>query len=392
MKRGQADAVGGALDHAPDSRDSRARGLAPRTAVVELAIDKGRGRRGQLGPLGPIVEALAHWTFGLETRARSGSRRGGRPRRDVAKSARYLEALRHVELRAAGLDGSLALLELERSLAATLLHWSRAMMDCKRPPSRAGQARGGFELLSARVPQMATRTIDTPRRPTTSTPPRKPPPPQFAPFPLVWCSCRPRTGVAAPARRRSPSLFGSSAPVVPGARPRRRGPKRDPASPASARGGGAGPRAASRRRSRAAAGRRDESFFLEQLIRRTFDPRLVDAVTGRPTWLTQLLHSDRGRGVLFSLAEKHPDCLLITVAIEHASTWHGLAEGEPAQKRRLRRGAGLAVNGWPPEPATSIGEQTTRARAPATEGTRCASSTAVTPSCPGGLRVPGCSR
>ena len=71
--------------------------------------------------------------------------------------------------------------------------------------------------------------------------------------------------------------------------------------------------------------RRDETFFLEQLIRRTFDPRLVDAVTGRPTWLTQLLHSDRGRGVLFSLAEKHPNCLLITVAIQHA--WqHGHAD------------------------------------------------------------------
>ena len=48
-------------------------------------------------------------------------------------------------------------------------------------------------------------------------------------------------------------------------------------------------------------------------------------MTGRPTWLTQLLHSDRGRGVLFSLAEKHPDCLLITVAIQHA--WqHGHAD------------------------------------------------------------------
>ena len=91
-------------------------------------------------------------------------------------------------------------------------------------------------------------------------------------------------------------------------------------------GGGAGPGAVAEAlegwRGRV---RRDESFFLEQLIRRTFDPRLVDAVTGRPTWLTQLLHSDRGRGVLFSLAEKHPDCLLITVAIQHA--WqHGHAD------------------------------------------------------------------
>ena len=71
--------------------------------------------------------------------------------------------------------------------------------------------------------------------------------------------------------------------------------------------------------------RRDETHFLEELIRRKFDPRKVDAVKGRPAWLERLLNSDRGRGVLFSLAERHPNCLLITVAIQHA--WnHGHAD------------------------------------------------------------------
>ena len=102
--------------------------------------------------------------------------------------------------------------------------------------------------------------------------------------------------------------------------------RRDPPGSGFGAGGGAGPGAVAEAleglaRARAAG----RVVFLEQLIRRTFDPRLVDAVTGRPTWLTQLLHSDRGRGVLFSLAEKHPDCLLITVAIQHA--WqHGHAD------------------------------------------------------------------
>ena len=46
---------------------------------------------------------------------------------------------------------------------------------------------------------------------------------------------------------------------------------------------------------------------------------------GRPAWLERLLNSDRGRGVLFSLAERHPNCLLITIAIQHA--WnHGHAD------------------------------------------------------------------
>ena len=71
--------------------------------------------------------------------------------------------------------------------------------------------------------------------------------------------------------------------------------------------------------------RRDETHFLEELIRRTFDPSKVDAVRGRPAWLERLLNSDRGRGVLFSLAERHPNCLLITIAIQHA--WnHGHAD------------------------------------------------------------------
>ena len=71
--------------------------------------------------------------------------------------------------------------------------------------------------------------------------------------------------------------------------------------------------------------RHDEMHFLEQLVKKRFDPRKADAVKGRPAWLEQLLNSDRGRGVLFSLAEQHPNCLLITIAIQHA--WqHGHAD------------------------------------------------------------------
>ena len=41
--------------------------------------------------------------------------------------------------------------------------------------------------------------------------------------------------------------------------------------------------------------------------------------------MQRLLVSDRGRAVLFSLAEAHPNCLLITIAIQHA--WqHGHAD------------------------------------------------------------------
>ena len=66
-------------------------------------------------------------------------------------------------------------------------------------------------------------------------------------------------------------------------------------------------------------------WFLERLIRRKFDPRRVDAAKGRPEWMQRLLVSDRGRAVLFSLAEAHPNCLLITIAIQHA--WqHGHAD------------------------------------------------------------------
>jgi len=71
--------------------------------------------------------------------------------------------------------------------------------------------------------------------------------------------------------------------------------------------------------------RKDEMWFLERLIRRKFDPRRVDAAKGRPAWMQRLLVSDRGRAVLFSLAEAHPNCLLITIAIQHA--WqHGHAD------------------------------------------------------------------
>ena len=71
--------------------------------------------------------------------------------------------------------------------------------------------------------------------------------------------------------------------------------------------------------------RKDEMWFLERLIRRKFDPRRVDVAKGRPAWMQRLLISDRGRAVLFSLAEAHPNCLLITIAIQHA--WqHGHAD------------------------------------------------------------------
>jgi len=51
----------------------------------------------------------------------------------------------------------------------------------------------------------------------------------------------------------------------------------------------------------------------------------------RPLWLEQLLNSARGRGVLFSLAERHPNCLLITAAIQHA--WqHGQSKAGHRQK------------------------------------------------------------
>ena len=75
--------------------------------------------------------------------------------------------------------------------------------------------------------------------------------------------------------------------------------------------------------------RRDETFFLEQLIKKMFDPRKVDAVKGRPTWLTTLLNSEKGRNVLFTLAEKHPNCLLIQVAIQHAWS-HGAKDSVKA--------------------------------------------------------------
>jgi len=71
--------------------------------------------------------------------------------------------------------------------------------------------------------------------------------------------------------------------------------------------------------------RHDEMHFLEQLIKKKFDTRRVDAVKGRPQWLQRLLNSDRCRAVLFALAEAHPNCLLITIAIQHA--WqHGHAD------------------------------------------------------------------
>ena len=64
----------------------------------------------------------------------------------------------------------------------------------------------------------------------------------------------------------------------------------------------------------------DEMYFLEALVREKFDANKADAVfQGRPpAWLDGLFKSERGRAVLFSLAESNPNCLLISCAIQHA--------------------------------------------------------------------------
>ena len=64
----------------------------------------------------------------------------------------------------------------------------------------------------------------------------------------------------------------------------------------------------------------DEMHFLETLARERFDANKADAVfEGRPpAWLDGLFRSERGRAVLFSLAEKNPNSLLISCAIQHA--------------------------------------------------------------------------
>jgi negative elongation factor C/D len=64
----------------------------------------------------------------------------------------------------------------------------------------------------------------------------------------------------------------------------------------------------------------DEMYFLETLVREKFDATMADRVfEGRPpAWLDGIFKSERGRALLFSLAESNPNCLLISCAIQHA--------------------------------------------------------------------------
>ena len=63
----------------------------------------------------------------------------------------------------------------------------------------------------------------------------------------------------------------------------------------------------------------DELYFLETLVRERFDANKADAVsTQRPVWLDALFKSERGRALLFSLAESNPNCALISLAIQYA--------------------------------------------------------------------------
>ena len=68
------------------------------------------------------------------------------------------------------------------------------------------------------------------------------------------------------------------------------------------------------------AERFDEMYFLETIVREKFDSNKADEVfVGRPPkWLDEIFASERGRALLFSLAEENPNCLLISCAIQHA--------------------------------------------------------------------------
>ncbi len=227
-------------------------------------------------------------------------------------------------------DPSSKLLELERTLAAKDAVMEPGVMDSLRTyVASGGKPAAAIELLSenyrgyAQMSSLVCGWLEL----TEETEPSahkhaQARAAQFSPLSPV-AQLKDRGGDASAAA--TPRYYGDEDDTPQGGTT---APRIDATPPGSGfgAGGGAGPGAVAEAlegwRGRV---RRDETFFLEQLIRRTFDPRLVDAVTGRPTWLTQLLHSDRGRGVLFSLAEKHPDCLLITVAIQHA--WqHGHAD------------------------------------------------------------------
>ena len=67
----------------------------------------------------------------------------------------------------------------------------------------------------------------------------------------------------------------------------------------------------------------DEIGLLERLIERTFDASKADAVFDKfkgkpPAWLDKIFRSERGRALLFKLADRHQNCLLIDLAIQHA--------------------------------------------------------------------------
>ena len=84
--------------------------------------------------------------------------------------------------------------------------------------------------------------------------------------------------------------------------------------------GGVLPQANSSEASWGSDARFDELYFMETLVRERFDVNKADAVfEGRPpAWLDGLFRSERGRALLYSLAEEHPNCLLISCAIQHA--------------------------------------------------------------------------
>ena len=70
-------------------------------------------------------------------------------------------------------------------------------------------------------------------------------------------------------------------------------------------------------------GSMDEIGLLERLIDRTFDAAKADAVFDKfkgkpPAWLEKIFRSERGRALLFKLADRHQNCLLIDLAIQHA--------------------------------------------------------------------------
>jgi negative elongation factor C/D len=70
-------------------------------------------------------------------------------------------------------------------------------------------------------------------------------------------------------------------------------------------------------------GSMDEIGLLERLIDRTFDAAKADAIFDKfkgkpPAWLEKIFRSERGRALLFKLADRHQNCLLIDLAIQHA--------------------------------------------------------------------------